>query len=92
MRLAPFSFLQELDFIDKLTKAVQNNRSLHLVPLIHNFLVVDSIIYVPNEPLTCVQTTIHGKHPIVVLGLQRIQRWLKEDAPLDGLCPLNKRP
>ena len=92
MRLAPFSFLQELDFIDKLTKAVQNNRSLHLVPLIHNFLAVDSIVYVPNEPLTCVQTTICGKHPIVVLGLQCIQCWLKEDAPLDGLCPLNERP
>jgi hypothetical protein len=87
-----FTFLQELDFIDELTKAVQNNRSLHLVPLIRNFPAVDSIVYVSNEPLTCVQTTIRGERPIVVPGLRRIQSWFKEDTLLAGLRPSNERP
>ena len=87
-----FTFLQELDFIDELTKAVRNNRSLHLVPLNRNFPAVDSIVYVPNEPLTCVQTTVRGEHPIVVPGLRRIQSWFKEDTLLAGLRPSNERP
>jgi hypothetical protein len=87
-----FTFLQELDFIDELTKAVQNNRPLHLVPLVRNFPAVDSIVYVPNEPLTCVQTTTRGEHAIVVPGLRRIQSWLKEDTLLAGLRPSNERP
>ena len=87
-----FIFLQDLDFIDELTNAVQKNRPLHLVPLVRNFPVVDSIVYVPNEPLTCVQTMISGEHPVVVQGLKRIQSWLKEDTLLARLHPSNERP
>ena len=87
------TFLQDLDFIYKLTSAVENNESLHLVPLIRNFLTVDSIVYVPNEPLTCVQTTTRREHPIVVRGLLRIQSWLKQDSPaLSPLRPSDIRP
>ena len=68
-----FTFLQDADFIDEITKAVQNGQPLHLVPLVRNFPAVDSIVYDPNEALTCIQTTVSRNHPIVVSGLQRIQ-------------------
>ena len=91
-RTPRFTFLQNLDFINEMTKAVQNRGPLHLVPLVRNFPVVDSIVYNPNEPLTCIQTTVSRNHPIVVSGLQRIQSWLKLDTPLAGLRPSEERP
>ena len=87
-----FTFLQDLDFIDEITKAVQNEKPLHLVPLVHNFPAVTSIVYDPNEVLTCIQTTVGRNHPIDVSGLQRIQSWLKNDTPLAGLRPSKERP
>jgi len=91
-RTPRFTFLQKLDFIDEITKAVQNERSLHLVPLVRNFPAVDSIVYNLNEPLTCIQTTVSRNHPIVVSGLQRIQSWLGLGTPLADLRPSEERP
>ena len=87
-----FTFLRDLDFIDEITKAVQNGQPLHLVPLVRNFPAVDSIVYDPNEALTCIQTTVSRNHPIVLSGLQRIQSWLKLHTPLEGLRPSRERP
>ena len=86
-----FNFLQDLDFIDEITKAVQSRNPLHLVPLALNF-PVNSILYDPNEALTCIQITISRKHHILVSGLQRIRSWLKRDTRLAGLLPLKERP
>ena len=91
-----FNFLQDLDFIDELTKAVQNEKPLHLVPLARDFEALDSIIYDPKEALlTCIQITIYGEQDILVSDLQRIQSWLKndiDDTPFAGLRPSKRRP
>ena len=86
-----FDFLQDLDFIDEMTKAVQIKERLHLVPSALNFPAVDSILYEPDEVLTCIQI-IHREHRILVSGLQLIQSWLKLDTPLAGLRPSKERP
>ncbi|KAF8498734.1 hypothetical protein F5888DRAFT_201198 [Russula emetica] len=75
-----FTF-QELTVTDKIKNAVENDGPLHLIPSALNFPAVDSIVYYPNEVLTCIQITINSKHPIVVSGLRRIQRWLKPHTP-----------
>jgi len=49
-----FNFLQDVDFNDRIRKAIKNKNSLHLVPSDLNFPVVDSILYGPNEVLTCI--------------------------------------
>jgi len=42
-------FLQESDFIEQITKAIQKNEELHLVPSAPNFKAVDSILYVATN-------------------------------------------
>jgi hypothetical protein len=90
--LPRFNFLWESDFIDEITKAVQNNEPLHLVPSAPNFPAVDSILYAPNDVLTCFQTTVSSKHPIDADGLQQIQSWLEARTLLAFLRPSADRP
>jgi len=85
-------FLQKLDFVNELTISVRGDRPLHLVPSIRNFPAVDSIVYDPNEVLTCIQITVSRQHRILVSGLQRIQRWLKRGTSLGHLRPSKRRP
>ena len=86
------NFLQKSDFIDEITKAIQRNEPLHLIPSAPNFTAVDSILYAPTEVLTCIQTTVSRKHSICVSGLQRIQSWLEHGTPLAALRPSTNRP
>jgi hypothetical protein len=87
-----FNFLWESDFIDEITKAVQNNEPRHLVHSAPNFPAVDSILYGPNDVLTCIQTTLSSKHPINATGLQEIQSWLEARTLLAYLRPSADRP
>lgn len=91
-----FDFLDGSEFTGKLTEAVQNGTRVHLVPSIPNFPAVDSILYNPDQGLTFIQTTISEKHPILVSGLKRIQRWLNQNQNqrrlLKGFHPLKGRP
>lgn len=64
----------------------------HLVPLVRNFPFVDSIIYDPDEVLTCVQITASRNHDVLVSGLQRIQRLFRRGTSLEGLYPSKDRP
>jgi len=87
----------ESTIFNELTEAVRNRMPVHLVPSARNFAVVDSILYDPDDPdavLTCIQITMNMnmKHPIAVSGLKLIQRWLKRESSLDGLCPQKTRP
>ena len=80
---------------NEITKAVRDREKLHLVHLICNSPVVDSIFYDPNDSnavLTCIQITIDEDHDIAVSGLQRIQSWLKRDTQLEDLHPSKDRP
>ena len=79
-------------FFKEITKAVQDRKSLHLVPSARNFPAVDSILYDPNAVLTCIQITMNKDHAMVVSGLQLIQSWLKLGTSLEGLCPKTTRP
>jgi hypothetical protein len=86
-----YTFLEDSDVIKALKTAVEKKTPLHLVPFSHNFPAVDSILYDPNEGLTCIQITINKAHPILVSGLRRIQGWLgrdRRDAQLAGLREL----
>jgi hypothetical protein len=83
---------EESTAFDIITKAVQCRTPLHLVPLACNFAAVDSIVYDPNEGLTCIQITASSDHPITVPGLQRIQKWLKPGSSLDDLRPNRAKP
>ena len=56
-----FDFLQDVDFIDEITKAVQNRDPLHLVPSAHNFPSVNSILYGSDKVLTCIQIMINDQ-------------------------------
>jgi hypothetical protein len=56
-----FNFRWEMDFIGAITNAVQNKSPVHLVPSVHNFVTVDSIIYDPKEVLTCIQIMVSGQ-------------------------------
>jgi hypothetical protein len=87
-----FNFLWESDFIDEITKAVQNNEPLHLVPSAPNFPAVDSILYAPNDVLTFIQSTVSSKHPINATGLQEIQSWLEARTLLAYLRPSADMP
>jgi len=91
-RITRYTFLEDLDFVEEIKRAVQNKTPLHLVPSARNFPAVDSILYDPNEGLTCIQITIGEEHPIRVSGLQRIQGWLERNARLAGLLPSTERP
>jgi hypothetical protein len=88
-----YTFLEDSDFIEQMKTAVQNQTPLHLVPSSRNFAAVDSILYDPNEGITCIQITINEDHAISVSGLQRIQGWLGRDRrDLHGLRPAPKEP
>jgi hypothetical protein len=85
----PRSVFQETTVIGIITNAiVATDEPVHLVPSATNFAAVDSIVYYPNDVLTCIQTTMNYDHPIAVSGLRRIQRWLK--SPLEDLRPKKK--
>jgi hypothetical protein len=85
-----FNFRGVSDFLDGITKAVDEQTPLHLVPISRNFMTVDSIVYDPNGALTCIQVTVRREHDILVEGLKRIQSWLKQ--PLDNLRPSRTIP
>ena len=89
-----FNFLQESDFVNELTKAIQEKKvSLHLVPSVRNFTTVHSILYTRNEVLTFLQCTVGKKeHPINVEGLTRLRSWLKTGTSLGPLRPSTKKP
>ena len=86
---------EESTVFDEITKAVQKREPVHLAPLARNFPAVDSILYDPddqNAALTCIQITMNMDHPIVVPGLQLIQRWFKRDSSLEVLRPTIAKP
>jgi hypothetical protein len=83
---------EESTAFDIITKAVQCRTPLHLVPLARNFAAVDSIVYDPNEGLTCIKITLDSDNPIAVSGLQRIQRWLRLGTSLAALRPNRAKP
>ena len=60
--------------------------SLLLVPQ-PNFSAVDSIPYTPGGVLTGIQVTVNADHTVMVVGLQRIQKSLKQRS-----IPANLRP
>jgi hypothetical protein len=66
-----FNFLQDLDFIDEIIKVVQDKNPLLLVPSAFDLPTVYSILYDPNEVLTCIQITTSRKHHILVSGLPK---------------------
>ncbi|KIK03233.1 hypothetical protein K443DRAFT_5495 [Laccaria amethystina LaAM-08-1] len=67
-----------------LKDAFTQQKSLHLVPNEPNFPAVDSILYPPRDSLTGIH---HNEHPVAVVGLKRIQSWLKRRSILDKLRP-----
>jgi hypothetical protein len=83
---------QEPAVIDTIKNAVESSTPVHLVPSAPNFPAVDSIVYQPNEALTCIQITTSSDHPISVPGLKRIQGWLKRGTAPAGLRPNRTRP
>jgi hypothetical protein len=87
-----YTFLEDSDFISNIVEAVQAQTPLHLVPSAPNFPTVDSILYDPNEGLTCIQITIGEQHPIRVSGFKRLQKWLKADHRLAGLVASPENP
>ena len=70
-----FTFLQDESAADEIKRAVEAVKLLHLIPSAPNFEAVDSIVYDPNEVLTCVQITLNMKQPIATKDLNRIQKW-----------------
>jgi hypothetical protein len=89
--IPPFTFLQDEAAADKINEAVATGKSLHLLPSVSNFPAIDSIILDPDG-LTCIQITIGDDHPIVVSGLQRVQKWLDRSTPAKLLRPEKTRP
>ena len=72
-----------------LQSAVSNKQSLHLVPKDPNFPALDSIVYdpKPESGLSLNQITANLHHPVAVVGLQHVQRWLKQNTLLAHLQP-----
>ena len=66
--------------IDGITKAVQDKNPLLLVHSAFYFPAVYSILYDPNEVLTCIQITTRRKHHILLSSLRLIQSFLERDA------------
>ena len=84
---------RESTVLAEITKAVEERRPLHLVPTAPNFPAVDSILYNPRDPdavLTCIQITMNLNHPIIVKGLETIQKWFKKEAR--RLLPRTTKP
>ena len=65
---------------------------MHLIPLAPNFEAVNSIIYDPNEVLTCIQITLNMKHSIATKDLKRIQKRVERDISVAKLRPDKGRP
>jgi len=85
---------RESTVLAEITKAVGKRRPLHLVPTTPNFPAVDSILYNPRDPdavLTCIQITMNPNHPIIVKGLETIQKWFNKKE-VRGLLPRTTKP
>jgi hypothetical protein len=84
---------QPTTFAKELQSAIGNNKSLHLVPKDPNFRALDSTVYDPKPEggLTLNQVTASLDHPVAVVGLQRLQRLLKQNTPLAVLRPSVRR-
>lgn len=80
------SFSHSSTFTQSLRDAVTQEISLLLVPQ-PNFAAVAAILYTPRDVLTGIQVTVNTVHPVAVVGLQRIQKWLKQKSILDNLRP-----
>jgi len=80
---------QPTTFAKELQSAVSNKQSLHLVPKDPNFPALDSIVYdpKPESGLSLNQITANLHHPVAVVGLQHVQRWLKQNTLLAHLQP-----
>jgi hypothetical protein len=95
-RTRRYRFLEGEDFIREISKA-NDNEWLHLVPSASNFTAFDSILYNPNDGLTCIQATVSSDHPIKVEGLKTIQQWFptksqKPKSPLADIRPSKISP
>jgi hypothetical protein len=78
-RIPRFTF-QEATVFKAIEGAVEANKPLHLVPSAANFPALDSIVYLPTEGPTCIQTTMKSKHPIAVSSRaysKMAQTWIK---------------
>jgi hypothetical protein len=64
--------------------AVAHNMPLHLVSQDRNF---PSILYNPGEALAGIQFATQTEHPVAVVGLERMQAWLKRSDTLLDLQP-----
>jgi len=74
-------------FAKELQSAVENKKPLHLVPKDPNFPALDSTVYDPKCGLFLNQITANLHHPVAVVGLQRVQSWLKLNTLLANLRP-----
>ena len=75
-------------FTPSLRLAVDTQQPRHLVPLdLENFPTLNSVLYDPAGPFTCIQVTTRKKHPELVSGFKRVQGWLKQKTPLASLRP-----
>ena len=81
------SFSHSSTFPHFLQDAVTQQKSVHLVPKEPNFPVVHSILYTPGDDLTGIHITVQTEHLVEVVGLQRIQSWLKRESILANLRP-----
>jgi hypothetical protein len=89
-RTRRYKFLEEEDLIREIK--ANDNELLHLVPSASNFKAVDSILYNPNDVLTCIQVTVSSKHPIDAKGLKKIQHWFPSKSTLKNLRPSTTSP
>jgi len=83
---------QDSTVVNRIKTAVENNEPLDLVPAAPDFPAIGSIVYHPEDVLTCVQITIRNEHPIAISGLRCIQRWLKYHTLTSNLCPKKELP
>jgi len=81
------SFSHLSTFPQLLEDAVTQQKSVHLVPQEPNFPAVHSILYTPGDVLTGIHVTVEKEHPVAVVGLERIESWLKRDSMLSNLQP-----
>ena len=66
-------------FTKELHSAVENNKSLYLVPKDPNFPAFDSVVYDPRpgHGITDIQITTRMDHLVAVIDLKQVQGWLK---------------
>ena len=84
---------QPLTFAEELQSAVENKKPLHLVPKDPNFPALDSAIYDPGPEggIINVQVTTRMCFPIAVIGLERMQGYMKRNTSLADLRPSIRR-